>query len=237
MDATPSSRLETEISLLESMYPDQLHWTANSRELTYTTSTSSTFTVRLPDTYLSTSLPSVLLASTHRSDVRDTLQRSINETCQVGEECLDAVIALFDELSSSPTEPGPSSKLTATTEEKPGCLTVIIWLHHLLAQSKRKLALHPTSQSQHISGLTKPGYPGVMMFSGERRAVKEHVAELKGQKWAAFQVRLEEEGGEGEEWAFEHGSGIRECESMGEVIKGVVGEERREVVCGVLGIK
>ncbi|SMR56491.1 unnamed protein product [Zymoseptoria tritici ST99CH_3D1] len=236
MDANLSSRLETEISLLESMYPDQLHWTANSRELTYNSSSSSTFTLRLPDTYLSTSLPSVLLASTHKSDVRDTLQRSINETCQVGEECLDAVIALFDELSSSPTEPGPSSKTTEVAEER-GCLTVIIWLHHLLAQSKRKLALHPSSQSQHISGLTKPGYPGVMMFSGERQAVREHVAELKGQKWAAFQVRLEEEGVAGEEWEFEHGSGIWECESMGEVIKGVVGEERREVVCGVLGIK
>ncbi|KJY01379.1 DUF1115-domain-containing protein [Zymoseptoria brevis] len=236
MDPPPSSRLETEISLLESMYPDQLHWTANSRELTYNSSSSSTFTLRLPETYLSTSLPSVLLASTHKSDVRDALQRSINETCQVGEECLDAVIALFDELSSSPTDSEPSSKSTEAAEER-GCLTVIIWLHHLLAQSKRKLALQPSSESQHISGLTKPGYPGVMMFSGERLAVKEHVAELKGQKWAAFQVRLEEEGGNGEEWAFEHGRGIKECESMGEVIKGVVGEERREVVCGVLGIK
>ncbi|EXJ90514.1 hypothetical protein A1O1_03617 [Capronia coronata CBS 617.96] len=92
--------------------------------------------------------------------------------------------------------------------------TVIIWLHHLLALSKRKLAVTPTtttttisttgttmssssssspssSNSISISGLTKPGYPGIMVFSGPKDLVDAHVRELRGLNWQAFQVRYD----------------------------------------------
>ncbi|KXJ96304.1 hypothetical protein Micbo1qcDRAFT_199132 [Microdochium bolleyi] len=83
--------------------------------------------------------------------------------------------------------------------------TVIIWLHHLLNTNKRKLALHPTLQqslphtshtapatpSRGITGVTKPGYPGVLLYSGPRDLVAAHVASLRAQRWQAFQVRYD----------------------------------------------
>jgi hypothetical protein len=41
------------------------------------------------------------------------------------------------------------------------------------------------------------------------------VNELKAQNWAAFQVRFEEE----VEWKFAHGEGVKEVESMADVVK------------------
>lgn len=73
----------------------------------------------------------------------------------------------------------------------------------------------------------------------------EHVSELKAQNWQAFQVRYEEE----EVWELSHasgegggdgdgkGRGIREVESMAEVVAGIVGEERREMFLRVVGVK
>lgn len=83
----------------------------------------------------------------------------------------------------------------------PPSKTVIIWLHHLLATSKRKLALSPsvvnsnsnsnTTTTATISGMTKPGYPGVFIFSGPRDLVDSHVKELKSLNWQAFSKRYD----------------------------------------------
>lgn len=51
-----------------------------------------------------------------------------------------------------------------------------------------------TSQSTRpsISGLTKPGYPGILIYSGDSDVVDEHVRALKAQNWQAFRaVRLD----------------------------------------------
>lgn len=101
--------------------------------------------------------------------------------------------------------------------------TVIIWLHHLLATSKRKLAVSPqllnsdsnsnssrqqpqkdlelksttkiitttTTTTTTISGMTKPGYPGILLFSGPRDLVDAHVRQLKDLNWQAFQKRYD----------------------------------------------
>ncbi|KAJ1338772.1 hypothetical protein MN608_01635 [Microdochium nivale] len=116
---------------------------------------------------------------------------------------------------ADPGEPGADVKeddayLQASHARRPRRQhkTVIIWLHHLLNTNKRKLALHPTLQptSLHlqssttaatvaagnvISGVTKPGYPGVLLYSGPRDLVAAHVSELRGQRWQAFQVRYD----------------------------------------------
>lgn len=84
--------------------------------------------------------------------------------------------------------------------------TVVVWLHHLLATSKRKLALHPAvttsgpspssatnpdTPSSSISGITKPGYPGILVFAGPSELVDAHVRSLKALNWQAFQVRYD----------------------------------------------
>jgi hypothetical protein len=150
----------------------------------------------------------------------------------------------------------PGKRQAATTK------TVIIWLHHLLATSKRKLAIAPTTtmhmhaqghESISISGLTKPGYPGIMLFSGPRDLVDAHVQELKALNWQAFQVRYDSDeeqhpappsspsstSTESEsEWPFTHEKGkIIEVESMADLVRGIAREQDKETFLRAVGVK
>lgn len=64
---------------------------------------------------------------------------------------------------------------------------------------------------------SRPGYPGVMIFSGPTSAVIGHVTTLKAENWQAFQIRYEEE----ELWDFAHGTGVKEVETMADVVKSI----------------
>ena len=180
-----------------------------------------------------------------QQDVRNDVVKVVNELPTDEGEVLDLILQSFSELveQGSPKKPSIESKAKSTPIPPSPEKTVIIWLHHLLATSKRKLALHPSISFNLISGITKPGYPGVLLFTGSQKAVDEHVSELKAQNWQAFQVRYEEEE---EVWELSRGSGkdkdvkgigIVEVESMADVVSMIVGEERREIFLRVIGVK
>ncbi|KAK0938944.1 hypothetical protein LTR29_009434 [Friedmanniomyces endolithicus] len=226
-------RINTELSLLETMYPDQVQYSAKAREVKYK-STTGAFVLRLPDEYLDDSgdVPVVLSASAGNKDLRGSLKLKI-DNLPLGEEVLDSIISAFDELAEEAVERSPvatdNDRQSGQTTD--GKATVIIWLHHLLNTNKRKLALS-TSSSLGVSGVTKPGYPGVLLYSGEARAVHSLVNELKQQNWQAFQVRLEDD----EEWMLSHGIGIIEVETMKEVVA-EVGEARKDVFLEAMRMK
>jgi hypothetical protein len=209
------SRLETELELLDAMYPEQASYTSKARELKYTHD-GALLQLRIPESYPESGLPDVIAASdASKADLRASTKAAIKELgLAEGEEALDAVIAAFQQVleSSRTTQPQPTTTSNESAEADTS-KTVIIWLHHLLALTKRKLALSPTA----LSGITKPGYPGVMIFSGPSSAVTEHVNTLKAENWQAFQVRYEEDSC----WAFTHGQGIQEVETMAEVVKAI----------------
>ena len=216
-----TSRLELEIELLQSIYPEHVSFDAHAREGNFRSSEGS-FTLRLPSGYLIDALPEVLSASTSAVDLRDSLRECVR-TCEVGEEVLDEIVTAFLDLlqSVAQSEVQPKESQTSSIEQPDAAkATVLIWLHHLLNTNKRKLALSPPPG---VSGLSKPGYPGVLLYSGPSQAVHEHVGELKQQNWAAFQVRLESD----EEWRFSHGEGVREVESMKQVVV-EIGERKEE---------
>lgn len=250
MSTPPPTRLETELDLLHAMYPTQTSYSPTSRELKFTSSSTpekATLLLRLPDTYPDADgLPDVISATdSSRNDVRNDVVRAVRELhLQSGEECLDVIISAFEDIVTKykPTSESEGVKHASTSNHKENkntketqsqSKTVIIWLHHLLNTNKRKLCLTPPSAQ--ICGLSKPGYPGVLIFSGPAPFVDEHVAVLKAQNWAAFQVRYEEVG---VVWRFGHGRGVREVESMSEVVGGVECEgEQREVLLKAVGIK
>ncbi|KAK4892353.1 hypothetical protein LTR27_009187 [Elasticomyces elasticus] len=156
----------------------------------------------------------------YNAKAREPLKQRI-DALSSGEEVLDSILAAFDELvteqvnhATADNNDGTSVSHTAETK-----VTIIVWLHHLLNTNKRKLCLSPPPG---VSGVTKPGYPGVLLYSGLAAAVHEHVNELKQQNWAAFQVRLEDD----EEWTFTHGKGVIEVEAMKEIVA-EVGEARK----------
>ena len=228
-----NERLEAEVSLLEAMYPEQIACKVKARELKYSSGQSS-FTLRLPAGYLDSELPEVLSVNFGSQDGRSLLKDRILQ-CNPGEEILDSIIMAFNEImeqcqveQSSRTD---ASGISDTAEKNDTArATVIVWLHHLLNTNKRKQALAPSSPG--VSGITKPGYPGVLVYSGLASGVKEHVDELRHLNWQAFSVRHESD----EEWFFEHGNGVKELETVKEVVADIK-PDRRELFMEAMRMK
>ncbi|KZM23299.1 uncharacterized protein EKO05_0004508 [Ascochyta rabiei] len=228
MSEEDPSRLDNEIELLTAIYPEQASYSSKSRELKFIQEHAA-LQLRIPETYPETGLPDVLGATdTARNDIRDQTKAAVRALhLPEGEETLDAILSAFqqvlsDRLETSSIASAKSAKSTKSIkatkhEDSHSQKTVIIWLHHLLNTNKRKLCLSPA-----FSGITKPGYPGVLVYSGPAAAVSAHVSELKAQNWAAFQVRFEED----VRWQFAHGEGVREVESMADVVKSLEFDEK-----------
>lgn len=232
MASERNGRLATEIDLLESMYPDQATFDHKSQELSFTTGNAS-LQLRLTHGYLVDCLPTVLAASAGKQDLRNSIKERISGQA-TGEEILDSIIMTFIEtVESLDTSDNVEIDATELTSQEDTKTTIIVFLHHLLNTNKRKLCLSPSGHS--VSGVTKPGYPGVLIYSGPSVAVHEHVNELKAQNWQAFQIRSELEG---EEWDFKHGNGVIEVEAMGEVVAEVdVQPGRKEVFMEAMRMK
>jgi hypothetical protein len=242
-----SERLAAEIELLEAMYPDQIEWQLRSRELRFTSDHKDLLELRIPDRYPENELPTVIGArSSKKQDLRQSMQNALNQmTLSEGEEILDTIVQRYQDLTASAEDrlQEAENPQTANSQDKAKDTfkVVIVWLHHLLATGKRKLALSPridsVSSSAKISGVTKPGYPGIMLFSGATTLVDAHVAELKSQRWQAFHIRLEESCTADSLWKFQHGDGIKEVESMSEVVQDILDKDKQEVFLRAIGVK
>ncbi|KAI0390149.1 hypothetical protein F5Y17DRAFT_446011 [Xylariaceae sp. FL0594] len=258
MENAVSDRLQVELDLLFAMYPDTLTFLPKERELRFSYPDEETkpgrtpiLLLRLPDSYPLRGFPEVLSAiGCFKEDLRSqTIDAFRSIEIPEGEEVLDALILSFCDLISSRKQ-AHEGRIDGSTRQScpgestgPANRTVVIWLHHLLNTNKRKLALNPFIAGAAISGITKPGYPGVMIFSGEESAVDLHVMELRNQRWQAFQIRYDDAGdfsnrGKPREvWRFKHGTGIREVESMSDVVQGILDLEKRDVFIHCIGVK
>ena len=222
MEDDNTTRVENEFALLEAMYPEEVIYIAKSKEVQYSHSGASLL-LRLSDAYPESEQPQIISATNSRKmDLSDKLKGTI-ASLPTGEEALDTFVSAFRELLAAEEAEdaltGHSkhqiSDKTASLHHEAKKQTTIIWLHHLLNTNKRKLALSPLYDE--VSGISKPGYPGVLIFSGPASAVQEHVNILKQQNWAAFQIRYEG----ATQWKFRHGGAVKEVESMSEVVKDV----------------
>lgn len=253
-------RLRNELELLEAMYPGCIAFDNRGRELKYSPTsdgdgpTKGLLVLRLPDHYPAKGLPDLITAKDAKGlDARMQVSAAFSELAVVeGEEALDAFILAFQDFINESARHSPPQETVTTKSAEEGKQprkTVVIWLHHLLNTNKRKLALTPGLDAGSVSGLTRPGYPGVMVFSGPKDAVDSHVAELRSQRWQAFQVRYdsEQDGGHGTEggnydgddlaWGFEHSTGVREVESLGDMAQGISQAEHRVTFLRVMGLK
>lgn len=253
-------RLQNELELVEAMYPGCIAFDSRGRELKYSPTsdgdglTKGVLVLRLPDHYPAEGLPGLITAKDAKGlDARTQVLAAFSALAVVeGEEALDAFILAFQDFineSARDSLPQDTAAITSAEERKQPLKTVVIWLHHLLNTNKRKLALSPGLDAGSVSGLTRPGYPGVMVFTGPKDAVDSHVAELRSQRWQAFQVRYDSEqdgargtgGGNNDgvdlAWGFEHSTGVCEVESLGEMAQGIARAEHRETFLRVMGLK
>ena len=234
-----NSRFEMELQLLEAMYPEQITYDRRSGDLAFSDA-SGQLQLRIPELYPEAALPEVIFArNASRDDIRDRIKDEMRQlSLTEGEEALDAIMECFQRTATTTNDTNsPLADLAnslTSAEHTETNKTVIVWLHHLLALTKRKLALAPPAS---VSGVTKPGYPGIMIFTGNASAVDEHVNILKAENWQAFQVRYEQDTA----WNVIHGNTVKEVETMAEVVKAVeVGEhgaKQKEEFLRAVGIK
>ncbi|GAA5972705.1 hypothetical protein JCM11641_002985 [Rhodosporidiobolus odoratus] len=96
--------------------------------------------------------------------------------------------ALVRQASQEPTAPPPRPKAGPLQLK-----VVLLWSHHLLATGKRK-DIVAWSTELELFGLSKPGYPGVIVIEGLQDQVDEFVHRIKQLQWKALQVRCEQDG-------------------------------------------
>lgn len=237
-----AQRQEAEVELLLAMYPDQIDWNPAQQQLRYTSDNGAVLCLRLPALYPELEGPLLISAlDCNKNDLRNKTRLILEPLLTLrNEELLDGVVQAFEDLvqniqTSSVHEPTISA---TASQEKRNALrykTVIIWLHHLLNTNKRKLALNPSMhESQIIAGVTKPGYPGILLYSGPSHAIDAHVADLKSQRWQAFQVRFTEE--INIPWSFREHK-IVEVESISEAAQAISDESNRETFLKAIKVK
>lgn len=229
------SSIDDELSLLETMYPE-IVFDKKASQINYKHSNGS-LSLRLPAEYPLTSLPKVVEATgPHKCDLRGEIGEVIHRQ-EPGEPCLDAILAEFIDVIERLQKDVDEIKATPTQAfgDSAGEKTIIVWLHHLLATGKRKQALSPDCpDGSLINGITKPGYPGILIFSGPAVPVEAHVQTLKHLRWQAFQIRYEVP----EVWSFTHGEGIVEMETMAEIVSDIDSTSgRKDLFMEIMKIK
>lgn len=149
--ANNDDRLQNELSLLQSMYPEQVKYDAKASEFSYRDDKAA-LTLRLPSDYLESAVPEVISASSGRIDLRAPFKQRIHQL-ETGEEILDSIILSFNELAESTVANSNGDQQASENYEgrgsefSAGKATIIVWLHHLLNTNKRKQALSPSLPS------------------------------------------------------------------------------------------
>lgn len=173
----------------------------------------------LPASYPSNGQPIVGVSAQHVSEsqlqsLQTALSTILDGLVSSTEERLLQIIESFREhihtILTQPAIDAVDPNATATTE--PISITptvvVLIWFHHLLSTTKRKAI----KSLESLCGISKPGYPGILVLQGPKPALDEAITELKSMRWQAMQVRGEIE------CEKELESGIHEVEKVAEVV-------------------
>ncbi|EKG12687.1 hypothetical protein MPH_10186 [Macrophomina phaseolina MS6] len=184
-----------EIALLQSMYPEEL------RVVKQPTTPADDFEIDIrldaghelsfvlsPHSYPASSVPQVFASfgPNVSNGVRKRLRarlRDIVDQQEAGIECVDLIISDFrqalDDLHAAACHGAAQRHYDAPEEARQSeGLRVVLWMHHLLATSKRR-AIVQLSKELGLGGFSKPGYPGSVYVEGEASAVRAFVDELK----------------------------------------------------------
>lgn len=238
-DEEKLERQYNEISLLQTMYPDEMTITkapasSEDAEVEIRLDKSHTLVFTLPSREYPVSVkPHVLLdfgshvPNSDRKELRARL-KDVVEQQESGVECVDLIIGDFKsqlesfEILKGASGAGQDAEKSSNAEKSVKGMRVVLWMHHLLATSKRKAILQ-LSKELGLAGFSKPGYPGSVYVEGEAEAVRSFVDELKSMRWQAIQERATDEVllssltllGKG-------AAGVREVEGLGDISEGLM---------------
>ncbi|KAJ1958905.1 hypothetical protein IWQ62_004829 [Dispira parvispora] len=126
--------------------------------------------------------------------VDEQCEKYKGQTCLVAliedvTEWLTARIDKYNDMAVSgekPKEPPTPSNAPVRT-----LTCVVLWMHHLLSTTKRK-QICQWALDLDLFGISKPGYPGVLIAEGPTDAINEYVRRLKALRWQALVVRWED---------------------------------------------
>ena len=144
---------------------------------------------------------------THLNSILHGLSSSDNERLL---EIIESLKEFLPTTLSSFTTEGtlPDTSTTVDPISEGPNVIVLIWFHHLLSTTKRKAIKSLDS----LRGISKPGYPGILVLQGSKASVDEAITELKSMRWQVIQVRGEIECEQ------ELAVGIHEVEKVAEVV-------------------
>ena len=111
------------------------------------------------------------------------------------EECIAlvaeaAVDAARDLATAAPPElPLAAPEVEAASEGAP-LKRALLWMHHLKSPKKRKLIVEWAAELG-LGGVSKPGFPGILVVEGSAADVDEYIRRLKRLRWQAIAVKGE----------------------------------------------
>jgi hypothetical protein len=149
------------------------------------------------------------LSKSEHHALQTSLSDILSNLSSVEERLLEIIdsFTLSIPVSSENTSKAPLSQ--PSTIHSPDII-VLIWFHHLLSLTKRKAIL----ALPLLCGISKPGYPGILILQGQKDIINDAIVKLRGMKWQAMQVRAEIEN---DNKLLENG--IHEVENVAQVVE------------------
>lgn len=147
-----------------------------------------------------------------------------------GIECVDLVFSEFrhavkDDSAHQSVQDDAAIEDGAGEEHNMKGLRVVLWMHHLLATSKRK-GIVQLAKELSLAGYSKPGYPGSVYVEGQADNVNSFVEELKSWRWQAIQQRASVAVPVSDLALLAGSKGIEEVHGLGEIVEGLKRSEK-----------
>lgn len=133
--------------------------------------------------------------------------------------------AVEDDSARHTVQDNASTGKVAGEEHGGNGLRVVLWMHHLLATSKRK-GIVQLGKELSLAGYSKPGYPGSVYVEGQADNVNTFVEELKSWRWQAIQERASVAVPVSELALLAGSKGIEEVPGLGEIVEGLKHREK-----------
>jgi hypothetical protein len=120
------------------------------------------------------------LSKANHHALQANLNNFLSSQSSSTEERLLEIVQCFIDHIPSQSSPIPVVETSEATQSAPDNINyiVLIWFHHLLSTTKRKAILAQKS----LRGISKPGFPGILVLQGPKDIVDDAITELKGMR-------------------------------------------------------
>ncbi|CAG8498143.1 2184_t:CDS:2 [Dentiscutata heterogama] len=125
------------------------------------------------------------------TEINQEIEKKLNERCDNGWYRPSHIKSFLQQPVIIETSTSELSQFNEKSDYSFKICRILIWTHHLLSLEKRKCVCRWANELG-IWGLSKPGYPGIIIVEGLYDNVQDYISRLKNLKWQAITIRSEE---------------------------------------------